>query len=374
MHKSIFDNQHFIFLKIFDAVALPFLPFYAVISEIFSNFVNRQMNVRFRLIHFLTVMTAIKDYTSLINHWIDSMEYPSVPIGLYEPVKYMLAGGGKRLRPTLLCASAEAMGLDCECVKQQALGIEMFHNFTLLHDDVMDNADMRHGLPTVHRKWNISTAILSGDTMLTLASSLIGDCDKSVKTSVIDLFNSTAIQIYEGQQYDMNFENRNDVSIGEYVEMIKLKTAVLLGCACGIGVILAGGSADDRANMYCFGEQMGLAFQLRDDYLDTYGNPASFGKGIGGDILNDKKTWLMVKANEKSADRLKKIVSSLTGHEKIEAVTNLYSSLHVNDECMTEIERYTELALMSLDKVGLMSADFKHFFRNLAISAVKRDC
>ena len=168
-------------------------------------------------------MYTINDYAARINGWIKNLKYPEKPQGLYEPIAYMLGGGGKRLRPTLLCASAEAFGLECDKVKPQALGIEMFHNFTLLHDDVMDNADVRHGVPTVHRKWDVSTAILSGDTMLTLANRLVGDCPKEFSDKVLDIFNKTAIEIYEGQQYDMNFEKRDDVTLDEYVEMIRLK-------------------------------------------------------------------------------------------------------------------------------------------------------
>ena len=168
------------------------------------------------------------------------MGFPAEPSGLYEPVRYTLDGGGKRLRPVLLMASAEAFGAKAEDVVKQALGIEMFHNFTLLHDDVMDNADMRRGRPTVHRRWNCSTAILSGDAMLTLATRLVADCPDIQLRGVLGLFNATAMEIYEGQQYDMDFESRNDVSIDEYMEMIRLKTSVLLGCACGLGAIMAG--------------------------------------------------------------------------------------------------------------------------------------
>lgn len=309
----------------------------------------------------------------MINGWINDLEFPKQPVGLYEPIRYMLGGGGKRLRPTLLCASAEAFGLSPDKVRQQALGIEMFHNFTLLHDDVMDNADVRHGVPTVHRKWNVSTAILSGDVMLTLANELMGDCPAYRSAEVLDLFNKTAIQIYEGQQYDMNFETRNDVTIDEYVEMIRLKTAVLLGCACRVGAMLGGASESDCDNMYRFGEQMGLAFQLRDDYLDTYGNPATFGKEIGGDILNDKKTWLRVKAAQSDNAKLQKLASELTGKEKIEAVTELYTSLGVDRQCMDEIERYTGRAIDSLSHVDTIPDSFKAFFNDIAVSAVKRD-
>lgn len=318
-------------------------------------------------------MSSINRYVTLINDWIEDLTLPTCPAGLYEPVKYMLAGGGKRLRPTLLCASSEAFGMACDNVRPQALGIEMFHNFTLLHDDVMDNADVRHGQPTVHRRWNVSTAILSGDTMLTLATMLMGKCSAEKSPEVMELFNRTAVEIYEGQQYDMNFESRDDVSLSEYVEMIRLKTAVLLGCACRTGAIMAGAPTDDCSLIYRFGEQMGLAFQLRDDFLDTFGDTATFGKEIGGDILNDKKTWLRIKAEQIAPGSLTETTRGLTGKGKIAAVSGLYRELGVDNECMKEIERYTGAAIESLDRIEAMSNEFKQLFRNIALSAVRRN-
>ncbi len=317
-------------------------------------------------------MSEIQEYATVINRWIDQIEYPSRPEGLYEPIKYMLGGGGKRIRPTLLCASAECHGIDLEDVKPQALGIEMFHNFTLLHDDVMDNADMRHGRPTVHRRWDIPTAILSGDTMLTLAGEYMRDCSSLIRDRVVDIFNRTAIEIYEGQQYDMNFEKCNNVTINMYVEMIRLKTAVLLGSACAIGTILGGADDSSQENMYRYGEQLGLAFQLRDDYLDTFGNSATFGKEIGGDILNDKKTWLRVKACEKACDEINRIAKTMTGKSKIAAMTALYHELGVDSECLTEIDNYTCNAIGYIEKVS-MPENFKQFFKNIASAATNRE-
>lgn len=311
-------------------------------------------------------------YASLINNWIDAIEFPSYPVGLYEPIKYMLAGGGKRIRPTLLCASADAWGLDHEEVKNQALAIEMFHNFTLLHDDVMDNADVRHGKPTVHIKWNVPTAILSGDTMLTLATQLVARCPQEKLNDVLTLFNKTAIEIYEGQQLDMNFESRTEVAEAEYMEMIKLKTAVLLGCACMMGVILAGGNEEQQALMYDFGVNMGLAFQLRDDYLDTFGDPEVFGKAIGGDILNDKKTWLRIKASLANHDELVYVTTSSSGRSKIQRVTELYQQLCVDKECLALIEEYTHKAIDCIDKISMPRPEYKQFFKNIALSAINR--
>lgn len=317
-------------------------------------------------------MSTITNYSSLINRWIDEMEFPAKPVGLYEPIKYMLAGGGKRLRPTLMCATAESLGLKAGSVRNQAIGIEMFHNFTLLHDDVIDNADVRHGVPTVHKKWNVPTAILSGDTMLTLANRMMGDAASDIKARILDLFNKTAIEIYEGQQMDMNFESEHTVSLDDYLEMIRLKTAVLLGCACGVGAMAA--RADDRciSLVYKYGEQMGLAFQLRDDYLDTFGDPAKFGKAIGGDILNDKKTWLQIKANELTDGQLLDEAKLLDGREKIDFVTRRYKELGVDSMCMKQIEHYTLAAVETIKQIDCMPVEFVGYFTSLAMSAIDR--
>ena len=213
-----------------------------------------------------------------------------------DPVRYTLQAGGKRIRPVLTLAVADAISPDGRHLAvNQAAAIELFHNFTLLHDDVMDRADMRRGRPTVHRQWNEATAILSGDAMLTLAGiTMMKGCDQARLRPVMRMFNRTAMEIYEGQQHDMDFESRTDVTVGEYMEMIRLKTSVLLGCACALGAIITGADETVTDAFYGYGESLGLAFQLRDDYLDTYGDPATFGKQIGGDIACDKKTWLLI--------------------------------------------------------------------------------
>ncbi len=316
-------------------------------------------------------MFSTEFFSSEINRWLSEIEYPSKPEGLYEPIAYMLSGGGKRLRPTLMCAVSESLGHSFDFVRQQAIAIEMFHNFTLLHDDVMDNADIRHGKPTVHRKWNIPTAILSGDTMLTMASGFMSDCGSDIREDVVDIFNKTAIEIYEGQQYDMNFESRQDVTADEYLDMIRLKTAVLLGCSCKIGAIAAKASPMIQDLFYQYGVKLGMAFQLRDDYLDTFGDPELFGKQIGGDILNDKKTFLSLQAWEKNFNAMLGATSLSESSEKIMKVRDLYVALGLDKMCLDLISDYTKDAIRQLQSVGLSASDME-FFENVALSAVKR--
>ena len=229
-----------------------------------------------------------------INKAIESLDWNKEPQGLYEPIAYTLSSGGKRLRPTLALTAAECVlnggllsGDVPENVLPAAMALEVFHNFTLLHDDVMDNADVRRGKPTVHRRWDDNTAILSGDTMLTIATQYIA---RTTSWPVMDLFNQTAIEIYEGQQWDMDYENRNDVTADEYINMIRLKTSVLLGCALKMGALIADADDNEADVLYQAGVNVGLAFQLRDDVLDVWGDPITFGQAIGGDIMNTPTT------------------------------------------------------------------------------------
>lgn len=319
-------------------------------------------------------MKSVKDYIEYINASFDAMSYPEQPRGLYDPIKYTMQCGGKRLRPMLVLAVAEALGMKPEHAVRQAMGIEMFHNFTLLHDDVMDRADMRRGNPTVHVRWNEATAILSGDAMLTMASQLMGNCPHDKLHEVMSMFNKTAMEIYEGQQYDMDFETRNDVTESEYMYMIRLKTSVLLGCACAVGAVLADASAPVVKAFYDYGLSLGLAFQLQDDLLDTYGDPHVFGKKTGGDILNDKKTFLLITALDRADVRQRAEIESLYGKrsdDKVSRIKAIYDSLNVGEVCRERIAAYIVDAVACLDTIEL-SEEARAFFVNLAESSSDR--
>lgn len=300
-------------------------------------------------------MVTLKEISALIDQGIASLPVSAKPEGLYGPIRYTMESGGKRLRPTLLLACAAACGGDISKSLPQALGLEMFHNFTLLHDDVMDNAEVRRGRPTVHRRWNRNTAILSGDAMLTLASQLMSDCDGAILPEVMRLFNKTALEVYEGQQLDMDYESRLDVTIPEYIEMIRLKTSVLLACACRMGVLTAGGSEKLMDDLYEYGESLGIAFQLQDDYLDTFGDPMVFGKETGGDILNEKKTWLWISAcNEDETGVMEKaIAGKYNEDDKVRNVREVYRRLKLDTRIVDLIQVYSNLALDALSRTGL---------------------
>lgn len=299
---------------------------------------------------------------------VASIAMPSTPAGLYEPIAYTLDCGGKRLRPMLTLAFCEAFGCDPANALNQAAGIEMFHNFTLLHDDVMDHAEMRRGRPTVHVKWDNRTAILSGDAMLTMAAMLAGEkCDSAKLPEVLDLFHRTAMEVYEGQQYDMDFESRTDVSVNEYLEMIRLKTSVLIGCACRMGALMAGASVEAQDAAYRFGESLGIAFQLQDDYLDTYGDPMVFGKEIGGDIMNDKKTWLNIVATAEDSEGVMASERRNPSEpaEKLSRVRGVYDRLELPSRCHQLIDQYVDEAIASLDNCNFAPAA-KDFFVSVA--------
>lgn len=296
-----------------------------------------------------------------INAALNSVSYPAKPEGLYEPIQYVLNMGGKRLRPTLLLLTYSLYRKDIEQALPAAIGIETYHNHTLLHDDLMDKADMRRGHLTVHKRWNENTAVLSGDTMLIIAFRHIMACHCEREYEVLNLFARTAQEICEGQQYDINFENRTDVTETEYLEMIRLKTSVLLACAAKMGALIANAPKDDAETLYRFAEKLGLAFQLQDDWLDVYGDPATFGKKIGGDILCGKKTYLLINAyNRADNDTRAKLLTliannSMDAQGKIKEVTNIYNSLHISELTLQTIEHFyaeahNELAKLSLDE------------------------
>ncbi|WP_286078451.1 polyprenyl synthetase family protein [Duncaniella freteri] len=292
---------------------------------------------------------------------------------MYDPIRYSLEAGGKRLRPVLTLAACQAMGKEPITAIHQAIAIEMFHNFTLLHDDVMDNADVRRGRPTVHKKWNQETAILSGDAMLTTSTMLLAIKAGDHLSEALELFNGTAMNIYEGQQYDMDFEKRMDVTVEEYMEMIRLKTSVLLGCACGMGALMADAPFETQVQFFNYGVNLGLAFQLQDDYLDTYGNPETFGKAIGGDILNDKKTWLLIMAlREDKTGTLSEIIGSdIEPSEKIDRVRKIYDSLQLPDRIHELIRAYIDTAIACLDHIDMMP-EARTFFIDLALKSATR--
>lgn len=300
-------------------------------------------------------MVTLKEISAIIDQGIANLPIPAKPEGLYGPIRYTMESGGKRLRPTLLLTCAAACGGDIKKSLPQALGLEMFHNFTLLHDDVMDNAEVRRGRPTVHRRWNRNTAILSGDAMLTLASQLMGDCDKAILPEVMSIFNKTALEVYEGQQLDMDYESRLDVTIPEYIDMIRLKTSVLLACACRMGVLTAGGSEKLMDDLYEYGESLGIAFQLQDDYLDTFGDPLVFGKETGGDILNEKKTWLWISAcnEDESGVMQEAIAGKYNEDDKVKNVRDVYRRLELDKRIVDLIGVYSNMALDALSRTGL---------------------
>jgi len=285
---------------------------------------------------------------SLINDYLAALPYDRKPASLYEPIKYVLSLGGKRIRPTLMLLSYNLYKDDPESILSSACALETYHNYTLLHDDLMDNAPLRRGHQTVHVKWNPNVAILSGDSMLVLSYQRMLQCRPDKFKPVIDLFTETALEIGEGQQYDMEFETRTDVTEEEYIEMIRLKTSVLLACATKIGAILADAPDEDADNLYKFGEQMGLAFQLQDDYLDVYGDSKVFGKAIGGDIMSNKKTYMLINAfnlaNDKQREELTHWITAENPDpkEKIAAVTKLYNEIGIDKLAEKKINFYFE--------------------------------
>lgn len=325
-------------------------------------------------------MKTFDQYLSIVNDAINGIKdrYPKQPARLYDPIYYTMALGGKRLRPVLMLMACEAVGGKAGEALIPAVGLELFHNFTLLHDDLMDRADVRRGRPTVYRQWNDNVAILSGDAMLTMATQHIARARAEVLPQVIELYNKTAMEIYEGQQWDMDFEDRDDVKVDEYLEMIRLKTSVLLGCATKMGALLGGACKATAEDFYRVGVSTGLAFQLQDDVLDVWGDPATFGKATGGDIINNKKTFLLINAmNMATGDdavQLKHWLETTDAkpEEKIPAVTAIYEKLGLRQLSKEYINLYSNHALETLAAMHI-DAEAKDAFNNLIVKLIKRD-
>lgn len=322
-------------------------------------------------------MKTSEQLLSLVEQALNGIEYPNVPQGLYEPISYTLQGGGKRIRPVLALMCYNAFCEDVEKVLPAALGIEIYHNHTLLHDDLMDHAEVRRSRPTVHVKWDANTAILSGDTMLIMACRFMQQTDAVRKGEMMDLFIRTMNEICQGQQYDMNFENRSDVTETEYIEMIRLKTSVLLGCAAKMGALCANASASDAQALYDFAMNVGLAFQLRDDYLDVYGDPAVFGKAIGGDIRCGKKTFLLIRALSKmdaegQAELLKTLHDTdLDPEVKVSTVRATYDRLSIQQECREAIDAFYNKARVHLEQTSL-NAEARDYLWQFAQTLLNR--
>lgn len=298
--------------------------------------------------------------------------------GIYEPISYLLQAGGKRIRPAMSIMAANLFTDDLKNAIRPAIAIEVFHNFTLMHDDIMDNAPLRRGLQTVHEKWNTNTAILSGDAMLIQSYQLLADTDSALIPALLQVFNRTGLEVCEGQQMDMEFENRRSVSVDEYLNMIRLKTSVLLAGAMQIGAIIGGADEASQKHIYNFGENLGMAFQLRDDYLDAFGDPAKTGKQPGGDILADKKTLLLIRALEKSSESSRSVLSRYVGNancdptEKVAAILQVFDELGLKEDMHELIVKYDEMAINSLKTVEV-DADRKKPLMDLATALLTRE-
>ena len=319
---------------------------------------------------------------SALKELFENLEFTAEPAGLYDPLRYMMEIGGKRIRPRL-CLTTYSLFKDkfCEEVLDPASAIEVFHSFTLIHDDIMDKADVRRGVPTVYRKWDENTAILSGDVMSIESYKLIAKAPAAVLPQVLSLFSQTAAEVCEGQQYDMDFENMQHVPMDAYMKMIGLKTAVLIACAAKMGAIIGGASQEQCELLYKYGYDLGLAFQVADDWLDTFGDPKVFGKAIGGDILNNKKTWLMIKSLEKASDSEKDALhramempleTEKEKAEKIAAVINIYEALGIKEDAKQEIVRLHEQAMGYVAQLGL-SEEAITPLRNYATALIGRN-
>lgn len=319
-------------------------------------------------------MRTISEYQDLISRHFESIKYQKEPNNLYEPIRYILSLGGKKLRPVLTLMATEVFDVDCQKAMAAATAVEVFHNFSLIHDDIMDDAPLRRGNETVHEKWNINTGILSGDAMLILAYQYFEAYEPKIFQELAKLFSKTALEVCEGQQYDVDFETRDDVTIPEYLKMIEYKTAVLVAAAMKMGAIVAETTEENKNLIYDFGLNLGLAFQLQDDYLDAFGNPETFGKQVGGDIIENKKTYLYLKAMEfASANEKEQLLhlfsfQSTENTDKINSVKGIFNQTGASGATQKAIESFTFKALETLAKMNIgndKKAILKAFAENL---------
>lgn len=321
--------------------------------------------------------SKLKEYTSKINNYVDSLSLVKDPKELYLPVDYCLGNGGKRVRPLMALLACDMFDGNIEEVLGPAVGMEIFHNFTLMHDDIMDQAPLRRGKPSVYKKWNANTAILSGDVMFAMAIQHIAKSPEKHLKKILDLFNRTVIEVCEGQQYDMNFETLDKVSESDYINMIRLKTAVLPAACLKSGAIIAGASELEAGMLYSFGENVGIAFQIMDDWLDIFGDEETFGKKTGGDIVANKKTWLYIKAFEMANEyQLRDLRNAFTNRiynpeEKISIVKNVYLELKLNELALSKMEDYNKKAIGFLNKIEV-SGDKKEDLKTLAENLIHR--
>jgi len=323
-------------------------------------------------------MKSIETYQKQFLAYLEAYKTIREPKNLYEPIQYILNLGGKRLRPVLTLMTADCFDGEIKTALDAALAVEVFHNFSLIHDDIMDAAPLRRGHQTVHEKWDLNTGILSGDAMLIMAYKLFENYPPNIFQKLAKLFSKTALEVCEGQQYDIDFETRDTVSISEYLKMIEYKTAVLVGAAMKMGAIIANASKDDQERCYEFGKNLGIAFQLQDDYLDAFGNPETFGKQVGGDIIENKKTYLYLKALEFSSEKdklhLKQLFSSETNNssEKIQVTKQIFSASGSAEATQKAISFYTTKAFEILKTINI-SEPKKQILESFGTQLMTRD-
>lgn len=322
------------------------------------------------------MIESLKTYNEYIEKAILEHSFPSAPSNLYDPLNYFLKIGGKRIRPALTLIACELFSKDFKEAKHAALAIEFFHNFSLIHDDIMDDAPLRRGTKTVHEKWNQHIAILSGDALLIEAYKELAKSNPKVLGDILEIFNATALYVCEGQQYDMDYELASAVEIDAYLKMIEYKTAVLLGCSLQIGALIGGASKKDAEELYNFGVNLGIAFQLQDDLLDVYADKNKFGKQVGGDILANKKTFLLLtafeNANSTQTNKLNQLLEEKDKELKIEGVKEIYHQLGVKERTLTEMNKYYEIAILNLSHINASDED-KRPLKNLAEFLLNRE-